>query len=61
MDVTLQLETSTDDYRFICSEIDWNLEDEVIMEIGECHLIVPVGQLHPKVGTISFQFSQIFN
>ena len=49
VDVNLTLETSSDDYRLICGEIDWNLEDQVIMELGECHFVVPVGHLHPKV------------
>lgn len=61
LELSLLLETSSDDYRLICGEKGWNLEDQVIMEIGECHLVVPVGQLHPKVYFIFCRVTRFWN
>ena len=48
--VTITLDYSTNDFRLLSSEKGWNVEKDIVIEIDDAHLIVPTGELHPKVG-----------
>lgn len=49
LEVVINIEYSSDDFRLICGEAKWEGENDVVIEISDAHLTVPIAQLQPKV------------
>ena len=47
--VNITLDYSSDDFRLLSLDSDYPDEKNVVFEIADAHLIVPVGNLQPKV------------
>ena len=49
LEVVINIEYSSDDFRLLSGQKDWEGENDVVIEISDAHLTVPIAQLQPKV------------
>ena len=52
VDVVIDMEYSSDDFRLMSAEDDYQYEDDVIIQIVEATLTIPMGEFHPKMWSV---------
>ena len=57
VNINITLDYSSNDFRLMTDEKNWAQRHNVVLEIDDCHLVVPTGQLHPKVINVSLFLS----
>lgn len=48
VDVTIELEYSSDDFRILCAEREYEHLDNVVIQIVEARLTIPMGKISKK-------------